>query len=138
MKNAENIKSVYKTKQQSAIINFFLNNSERLISSKEIIDNLKSSNVGASTVYRQLSQLTQNGTLQCFKQTDSKKTVYRYTGYNACSKHFHMRCEKCGRVFHLECAKTDDLCFHIKQNHGFSIDMKKTVFSGICSKCGGV
>ena len=134
----EKVKSVYKTKQQSAILDFVINNSQRQVSSKEVIDNLKLSNVGASTVYRQLSQLTKNGTLQCFKQTDGKKTLYQYTGYNACSKHFHMRCEKCGKVFHLECTKTDDLCFHIKQSHGFSIDMKKTVFSGICSKCGGI
>ena len=49
--------------------------------------------------------------------------------------HFHLICEKCGKLIHLDCHEAEHLLVHIKDEHGFAIDVSKVNFYGLCDDC---
>lgn len=88
-----------------------------------------------ATVYRLLSKLSEEEILKAFVSADDTGTLYRYNGTDECDSHFHLKCEKCGKLFHTECELLKGLQDHIFTDHGFSVDNSKTVFYGICKEC---
>ena len=131
------LKSIYHTKQYSALMNYIERNSERTFSIKEISDSIcNEHNIGKSTVYRLVSKLVDDGILQRMNGNDGKSIVYRYTSdTHKCNSHFHLKCESCGKFEHLECDIFSDVRAHIRSHHGFDINTKKTVIYGLCSQC---
>lgn len=131
------MKSIYHTKQHSALMDYLEHNSERVFSVKDIADNIcDKHSIGKSTVYRLVSKLVDDGILQRMNGKDGKSVVYRYTSDNhKCNSHFHLKCEVCGKFEHLECDIFSDVRSHIRSHHGFDIDTKKTVIYGLCSQC---
>ena len=131
------MKSVYNTKQHSALIDFIESNSDKTFSVKDITDTICiAHNIGKSTVYRLVSKLVDDGLLQRMNGNDGKSVVYRYTSdKNKCNCHFHLKCESCGKFEHLDCDIFAQVRSHISSHHGFDIDTKKTVIYGLCSEC---
>ncbi len=131
------MKSIYNTKQHTALMDYLEANSEKTFSVKDITDSLCAQHsIGKSTIYRLVSKLVDDGILQRMNGNDGKSVVYRYTSDNHhCSSHFHLKCESCGRFEHLECDIFANVRSHIKSHHGFDIDSKKTVIYGMCSSC---
>jgi len=58
-------------------------------------------------------------------------------GGKECSEHFHLKCERCGKLMHLECVHMDSLKDHLMAAHGFSVNSSQTVLYGLCSECTG-
>lgn len=125
---------MYQTKQKQQLIDFFKNNNG-LFSINDIIDSVCPDGKGKSTVYRIISQMTEAKLL--IKVLDSSKSVlYQYIGEGTdCCSHFHMQCSQCGTLIHLDCDHFKDTYRHFMEEHGFILDMKKTVLYGICKNC---
>ena len=91
---------------------------------------------GFSSVYRLLSKLASEGTVQRLRApAPAKGSLFQYTDAHACHAHFHLHCLSCGAVTHLECACGEEIASHLLREHGFSTDCGRTVFYGKCAAC---
>ncbi|MCI7692161.1 MAG: transcriptional repressor [Oscillospiraceae bacterium] len=123
----------YNTKQRDEIVEFFSRHRGKCFSAKEIIRSgeIKS---GEATVYRTLSKLAENGVLKRF--TDgSSGACYQLAESSDCDKHFHLKCENCGKLIHVDCGFMAEIKQHIESGHDFYVDLGKTVFYGLCGNC---
>ena len=68
---------------------------------------------------------------------DGERSVcYQYLhSHKTCSNHYHLKCEKCGKLIHMECETVDRLAEHIYEHHNFHLNTAKCVFYGICENC---
>ncbi len=94
--------------------------------------------IGQATVYRLLERLADNGTLR--KYVIDGTTAACYQNYEdatqeGCHEHFHLKCEKCGKLIHVECRELAKIASHMEEGHGFVVDRKKTVLYGLCGEC---
>ena len=94
------------------------------------------SSVGKSSLYRLLERMVADGTVRKFKENELSSAVFQYVGDSeGCSRHLHLKCADCGKLVHLECPHSINLISHIYEEHGFSIDSKKSVLYGKCKDC---
>ncbi len=129
----------YKTKQRT-VIEALLKRNEGHLTVEEICKKLESTgeNVGRTTVYRTLEKLEKEGIVRKYSAV-GESCCYQYVkGERECNNHFHLKCEKCGKLIHLECSELDLISDHISEHHGFSVNPLKTVFYGVCEVCGKV
>lgn len=130
------MKNLYKTKQKSLLVEYFEKNRNKQVSIVEITDELCKNGVGKSTVYRLVAGLVAQGAVQRFRGENGKSVVYQYLGLDkCCCSHFHLKCVHCGNLIHLDCSHINGLKEHITNEHGFFIDISKTVLYGICKEC---
>ncbi len=132
-----NIKG-YKTKQKSLI--------ESMISADDGIHytvdsltdalNLKGESVGRTTVYRCLENMVKDGKVRKYVRQSGESACYQYiSSTNDCKEHFHLKCEKCGKLIHVDCEHMNELSTHIEKEHAFAVDRLKTVLYGVCGEC---
>lgn len=123
----------YNTKQRDEIVEFFSRHRGKCFSAKDIIRSgeIKS---GEATVYRTLSKLAENGVLKRFTDGASG-ACYQLAESSDCDKHFHLKCEKCGKLIHIDCGFMAEIKQHIESDHDFYVDLGKTVFYGLCGAC---
>lgn len=127
---------MYKTKQKKQLVDFFKNNTSKQLSVNEIIMGICPDGTGKSTIYRLISQMVEQGILLRLRGDDGKSILYQYTGEGtSCSEHYHLKCTECGKLIHLDCDLFDKVGNHIKDEHQFIIDTKKTVLYGLCTDC---
>ena len=122
----------YKTKQRDEIVEFFNSHRGKCYSAKELIKSGEVSS-GEATIYRTLSKLANQGVLKKF--TDGDAACYQLNESEECSRHFHLKCEKCGKLIHMDCDFMAEMSRHIEQSHSFFVDIGKTVIYGLCGEC---
>lgn len=125
----------YNTKQRDEILEFFNRHRGRCYTAKEIIISGEITS-GEATVYRTLTKLTNQGVLKKFTDGNSG-ACYQLGESEKCANHFHLKCERCGKLIHIDCDVMFEMREHIQQIHGFRVDTGKTVIYGICSDCAG-
>ncbi len=130
------MKAEYNTKQRLILRDFLKTNRNRQFSINEITEAVSEEGIGKSTVYRNMSQLLDSGDVRRFRGKDGKQVLYQYVGHDhGCSKHFHLKCNDCGKLFHVGCDSVMGIREHIGAHHDFTIDIGNTVFYGICGSC---
>ena len=92
------------------------------------------SQVGLTTVYRQLERLEQQGLVH--KVVTDEGARYRYCDARHAGRDcFLLKCERCGRIEHLDCSHLGELYAHLLAEHHFRINPRRTLFYGLCEKC---
>lgn len=124
--------NTYKTRQRDEIVEFFNSHRGKCYSAKELIKSGEVSS-GEATIYRTLSKLANQGVLKKF--TDGEAACYQLNESEECSRHFHLKCEKCGKLIHMDCDFMSEMKNHIEQSHNFYVDIGKTVIYGLCADC---
>lgn len=128
----------YKTKQSEELIEFLKQNKNRHMTAEEVYGELhsKGSTVGRTTVYRHLEKLYAEGAIRKFLTGDNSGACFQYVDNpEACHNHYHLRCNRCGRLIHTDCDFLNELAEHIKDEHSFYLDTEKTVIYGVCEHC---
>ncbi|MBR5922366.1 MAG: transcriptional repressor [Clostridia bacterium] len=125
----------YETKQRKALIKLFAENAHKSFSVKDIAAAPGMNGVSVSAIYRNLSDLQDEGKVQRVTPSGSKKVYYRYTGAKNCERHLHMSCSKCGKTFHMDVPATDLLISEVLSESDFKVDSASTLLLGTCSKC---
>ncbi len=128
----------YKTRQRQAILDFLMDRSDTHVTVGQISEHLESTgnHVGTTTIYRHIDKLLEQGLVRKYTVDGTTSACFQYSGQTGhCRQHFHLKCEKCGKLIHLECDRMQKLCEHIYEDHGFSVDLFRTVLYGICSIC---
>ncbi len=127
----------YKTKQRELILDCLKEHSDIHITAEEITQQLKMQGdpVGRSTVYRYLERLIEDGVVHKYQNPGESSCYQLALPDGRCHQHFHLKCVSCGQLLHMECDYMTGLCEHIRKEHGFEIDVFKTVLYGTCGKC---
>ena len=127
------MKSNYNTQQKKLILDCLIENSNVYISVEEISKYLASKGiqVGVTTIYRYLNSLEKDGALRV---EIIRNTRYFQYIIDECKKHYHLKCEKCGKIEHLDCDEIMTLCSHVKKEHDFVISQKNVIY-GMCGSC---
>ena len=126
-------KNTYETIQKKLILDYLKGNSDKFVNANDILEYLMKNNqkVGLTTIYRYLNALLKEGLLRV--ETLNSTRCFQYIKEN-CKNHFHLKCEKCGKLKHVECPEMEEFSNHIRTKHGFNIDMQNTI-SGVCKTC---
>ena len=146
------MKTAYQTPARRALIDFFAARPDRQFTAEQICTLLcdtaeriasdegtrRGEFIGKSTVYRQLSQLCEQGRLRRFESRTPDGVavhVYQYAPDERCERHFHLKCLRCGRLTHLDCDRTAELLSHICAEHHFFVDCGRSMLHGLCVDC---
>ena len=129
----------YKTRQRSQVLECLMQNSEKHMTADEILEQLRKSNIeiGKSTVYRTLEKLIEEEKVRKYLSDEGQSACYQYIDENGnCTRHFHLKCTRCGKLIHLECDYITEIERHVYEQHKFIVDNTKTVLYGVCEDCG--
>ena len=99
---------------------------------EEVYRALKNDNphLSLGTVYRNLTQLSEAGMLLKIPIADGSD---RFDGRT--DRHYHMICEKCGRVFDVELDCLDAIPQTVLQSTGHHITRVTLNLKGVCAEC---
>ena len=124
----------YTTKQSQAILRALERRGERPADAKSLADDLREEGVGLATVYRRLDRLAEAGLVH--RITTDAGALYQYCPRQAAGEVcFLLRCQSCGRMEHLDCPQLRNIYRHIAAEHGFRVDPRRTVLTGLCGPC---
>ncbi len=135
------IKAVYKTRQQDLLLSFLKETKGSHFTAEDVKNHFANSEIplGTATIYRQLEKLVMDGTVLKYFIDEKSAACFEYVGESTKSQtdphHFHIKCEKCGKLIHLDCSELNKLQSHLKESHGITLNPTRTVFYGICDEC---
>lgn len=87
-------------------------------------------NISKATVYRNLNALSDEGKIRKI-EIPSGADCFDHIS----DKHYHIKCEKCGRIFDVDMDIINGLEKNIKDKHGFEFNDYDILFRGICPNC---
>lgn len=123
----------YQTKHKFQLINYLQRNEDRHLSISEIQKDLP--DIPLATLYRLIDSLVENNQVRKYIIGPNSSCCFQYIGEKDCYHHFHLICERCGKLIHLECDEVNQLLNHIKDEHNFDIDISKINLYGLCKDC---
>lgn len=123
----------YKTKHRDELLRFLQKHSHEHLTIQEISQKLNKK-IPQATIYRLISSFEDEGLIRKYSIFPNEACCYQLVD-NHCHEHFHLICEKCGKVIHLECDEVDSLLNHINDEHDFKIDVSKVNLYGLCEDC---
>ncbi len=127
----------YRTEQKEALLAFLKEERDRQFTLGELAEEVgKIATIGASTVYRLMHALTEEGLVRRFTVGGSRIFYYQYTEGD-CHTHLHLKCTKCGKLFHLDGAVSHFMEKQIYASHKFRLNEHETMLFGICGVCEG-
>lgn len=102
------------------------------VSSDEVYDVIAAErpNISRATVYRNLNRLAEMGKIRKIEVPGGADRFEHWS-----HKHYHVRCEKCGRIFDVDMPYMEGLEAHIRDTHGFDFTGHDIIFSGVCPAC---
>ena len=134
-------KAKYRTRQQDLLLSYLRQTQGKHFTAEDVRAHFEQTNaaIGTATVYRNLEKLVSEGILTKYVIDEHSAACFEYTGERCCrdeEKHFHLKCEVCGRLIHLECDELACISMHLQKDHGFTMNPLRTVFYGVCAECG--
>ena len=123
----------YKTQTRQIIMDYMVENPDRIFKASDIAQNLPS--VSLSTIYRNLARLEKAGIVQIVGAEENKELQYRYTGPSKCQAKMHLVCKVCGKFFHLDGPALKMLQLSVMRVKGFELDQQQSVLLGRCAGC---
>lgn len=126
----------YHTERREEVLDFLGSLERNYASAADIYSALQQagSDISRATVYRQINHLVEEGLVLRFTPEGEQRACYQLA--DGCRKqHYHLKCEKCGKLIHLNCDEVDTLLSHLLADHRFYVDTGRTVFYGICDDC---
>lgn len=119
------------TKQRDAILNV-LRHTHSHPTADRIYEEVRKviPRISKGTVYRNLKILQE---LDEISELNMSGTVSRFEGGK--EKHYHFRCEKCGRVFDLDEPVDNELDKSVAERTGLEVHYHQLEFRGLCKEC---
>lgn len=134
-------RATYSTRQRRLIFDLLASRPDTFLTVDDVHAGLVSSGVrvGRTTVYRTLEALVAEGEMAKVADVRGGAACYRLltsrdAGASSESRG-QLRCTSCGRVIPLDCDMLGAFAHHVEEEHGFSIDVRRTVLYGLCSSC---
>jgi len=125
----------YETKQRKVFLEYLSKHLDEQLTAIQIADDLKSSGISRSAVYRNLSDLELEKKIHKYNKEGSREMYYRYSGDAECRDALHLSCTECGCTFHMDQETADNIIGRIARSEQFVVDKQETVIYGICINC---
>lgn len=119
------------SKQREKILNTLTENTIHP-TAEELLEILKreNSNIGITTLYRNLNQLSDAGIIKKIDGLESSAHFDHNT-----HEHYHFICNMCKRIYDVPSDVAPDLVNNTRMATGFDIENHDIVFHGVCSDC---
>ena len=127
--------SKYTTRQRRLLLEYLQTHADETLSAKQIAADIAQSGVSISAVYRNLAVLEEENKITRISKGGSRTVYYRYTDADACKKHLHLSCFKCGKTYHMDIPATNTLIENVAKETKFQVDSAGTVLYGVCETC---
>ncbi len=127
--------TVYSTKQRKILLSYLASHADEELTAETISRDLSGEGVSASAVYRNLSALEADGSVQKIVKSGQRRAYYRFSGSAECQSHIHLRCTECGKTYHVDVPTTEFVADKIASAAGFEVDRSRTVINGVCRDC---
>ena len=124
----------YKTKHRDELLKFLKKHEDEHLTIQEISKMLKGK-IPQATIYRLIATFEKEGLVRKYSIASNEASCYQFVDDDHCHEHFHLVCEKCGKVIHLECDEVNHLLGHIDDEHNFKINTSKVNLYGLCKEC---
>ncbi len=127
----------YKTTQRTQLHDFLKEHPHSYFTVKQLAQALLGSgaDISISAIYRNLSDLTEMGSIRKTVKKNSREAYYRYIDSEACRNEIHISCSMCGKFFHMNSTLSNFIQEQLMLQNEFELDKSKTVISGICEEC---
>jgi Fur family ferric uptake transcriptional regulator len=126
----------YNTGKRKEILRYLCGNSDKAFTLAEIADAVCPDGRGKSTVYRLVSELTEENLIKRLSDGKTRHCAYQYIGNDECKNHLHLKCRDCGILIHLDHEFSHTLSDTLERS-GFSLEEGAMLF-GKCQKCKGL
>ena len=126
----------YNTRRKRDMLAFLTGNPMKHYTLDELTSAMHEGGIdaGKTTVYRFMETLAAQGKVR--KYQNENGSYYQYIENDAdCAAHLHLMCQDCGRLYHVECSLVNELIAHVRRDHAFTLDARRTVLVGICGGC---
>ncbi len=134
-----NVKAKYRTRQREELLSYLETVPGVHLTVSDICAALaqSGSGMGQTTVYRQLESLLEEGLVNKYSLDQKSPACYEYIPLDShvCTQCFHCKCVRCGQLYHLHCQELESIAHHLKEEHHFYMDPRRTVFYGLCEEC---
>lgn len=121
---------------QREIVLHVMHQIETLATAEEIFRRVQdmSNAIDISTVYRTLELLQE---FQMVSVVDPGDGQRRYELVGVHGPHIHLVCQDCREVIPIDPDEFQEFVDHIRQRHGFTIDISQVSLPGYCNACAG-
>ena len=126
----------YNTKQRQIVLGLIKEFDGEHVTAEALLSiiNERKLDISRATLYRVLDLLVEEGLLKKII-VDNKTSACFQLCDHLDHHHFHLICEKCGKLIHLDCEEVDELIEHISKEHDFDVNASRVVLYGICHDC---
>lgn len=128
----------YNTRQRQVVLACMDAHRDAFLSVEDVCDLLSRSGetVGRTTVYRTLEALAAEGALAKVAPAQGIAARYRsLAADSATTAQGQLCCLGCGCAMPLDCEMLGAFSAHVREDHGFAIDQRRTVLYGYCRAC---
>ena len=130
----------YKTRHKEELAAYLRTIPGQHVTAADIYDHFRREGkiIGTTTIYRQLERLVEDGLVNKYIIDAGSPACFAYIAerdQSCVETCFHCKCEKCGVLIHLHCDELEMIQNHLRQEHGFILNPKRTVFYGVCEEC---
>ena len=125
----------YETRQRKILLEYLYRHVDEPMTAQQIVSGIPESFVSVSAVYRNLSDLEEEGKVRRLTKEGSRKIYYIYQNAEECSRHLHFSCSRCGKTYHLPLPVSDFLAARVEEEASFLLDHGNSVLSGVCKNC---
>lgn len=127
--------SKYRTEQRKKLITLFENNQHRTFSVQDIATALSEQDVSMSAIYRNLSEMVNEGLLCKVSEKNRSGSLYQYVDPEHCAGIIHFKCESCDATFHLDRNISQMIIGIACDQHAFAVNGASAFLYGKCEKC---
>jgi len=122
----------FKLTPQRRLILEFIHDNESHLTAEDILRfvGARAPGVDKSTVYRTLDLLEESGCV--FKSEVGGRFIYHHAEDG---HHHHLVCSECGKTIDCDEDLFATVERSLREKHGFQIDFKHVVMSGLCKEC---
>lgn len=126
-------RGTYHTKQKALLLECLSAHPDRYLTVREIEALLDEcgGHVGSTTLYRNLERMVAAGEVAKFIGAGGEAR-YRRIGERSAGQ---LVCLDCGVVEALECGMLQTFSDHVRLDHGFSMDVSRSMLFGHCRSC---
>jgi len=132
-------KGNYMTSQKEELLHYMKDHAGEHLTAMDVYNGMKTTGakIGLTTVYRNLDKLSAEGEVIKFIVDENAPACFVYGEEEEISSDCHCRCLECGKLIHMHCHELERLSAHMREEHAFVIDPRRSVFYGLCSECFG-
>lgn len=127
--------SKYVTRQRKALLTWLRARPDELFTAQEIAEAMRAEAISLSAVYRNLSDLEQEGQVRRSARGGEREIRYQFMAAERCRGCLHLCCTQCGRTFHMNGAGAAALARAVEQSENFALDCSETILYGLCGTC---